>query len=398
VIIRGSLLPSQKGELFNMLFKRNTRGNQLVGTLSDLGNIAKTALVSEYFVLILTVIYFFTVWAFVPWLGNRSNLSNILARVWPLLAAAVGQTYVLIVAGIDLSQVAVMAVTSVVGTSLITQSVNPLLFEGNPIWNVLVTDQGGILASNPVGVPIAILVVLLIGITIGLINGTAIAVFRMPAFVVTLVSMMFFGAFAIFLTYSENIMNLPTGYTGIAVERFGPVSFSLLISVALALLAYMILGRSVIGRWMYAVGLNPRAARVSGVPTRSVLIFVYAFSGFCAAVAGILMTARLQVGRPVAGGLDMMLQIIGANVIGGMSLMGGKGKIHWTVFGVLFFVVLQNSVDQMNLDTFVVRIVLGFAILMAALLDVARTRISASNAPISDAVLSHRATAEEVSS
>lgn len=361
-----------------MVFKRNQPDTLASGKLSLIRHATQHVLVSEYFVLILTIVYFLIVWAFVPWLGNRANLLNILARVWPLLAAAVGQTFVLIVAGIDLSQVAVMAVTSVVGTSLITESVNPILFEGNPIWGVLITEQGGILAGHPAGVPIAIIVVLLIGMAIGLINGTAIAVFRMPAFVVTLVSMMFFGAFAIFLTYSENIMNIPAGYTGIAMERLGPISASLLISVLLAVVAYMILGRSILGRWMYAVGLNPRTARVSGVPTRGVLIFVYTFSGFCAAVAGILMTARLQVGRPVAGGLDTMLQIIGANVIGGMSLMGGKGKVQWTVFGVVFFVVLQNSVDQMNLDTFVVRIVLGFAILMAALLDVARNRMAGS--------------------
>ncbi|TVR71890.1 MAG: ABC transporter permease [Spirochaetaceae bacterium] len=361
-----------------MVFKRNQPDTLASGKLSLIRHATQHVLVSEYFVLILTIVYFLIVWAFVPWIGNRSNLMNILARVWPLLAAAVGQTFVLIVAGIDLSQVAVMAVTSVVGTSLITESVNPILFEGNPIWGVLITEQGGILAGHPAGVPIAIIVVLLIGMAIGLINGTAIAVFRMPAFVVTLVSMMFFGAFAIFLTYSENIMNIPAGYTGIAMERLGPISASLLISVLLAVVAYMILGRSILGRWMYAVGLNPRTARVSGVPTRGVLIFVYTFSGFCAAVAGILMTARLQVGRPVAGGLDTMLQIIGANVIGGMSLMGGKGKVQWTVFGVVFFVVLQNSVDQMNLDTFVVRIVLGFAILMAALLDVARNRMAGS--------------------
>lgn len=337
------------------------------------GTIIKRTIVSEYFVLILTVVYFLIVWQFVPWLGNRANLNNILARIWPLLAAAVGQTFVLIVAGIDLSQVAVMAVTSVVSTSLITRSVNPMLFEGNPIWEVLVFEEGGLLAAHPAGIPIAVVTALVIGILIGLLNGTAIAVFRMPAFVVTLVSMMFFGAFAIFLTYSENIMNLPAGFTGIAMERMGPVSASMVTAIVLAIVAYLILGRSVIGRWMYAIGLNPRAARVSGVPTKRVIVFVYAFSGFCAAVAGLLMTSRLQVGRPVAGGLDTMLQIIGANVIGGMSLMGGKGKVQWTFFGVLFFVVLQNSVDQMNLDTFVVRIVLGCAILLAAGLDVLRT-------------------------
>lgn len=341
--------------------------------------VGRRVLVSQYFVLLLTVVYFFLVWAFVPWMGNAANLGNILSNMWPLLAAAVGQTFVLVVAGIDLSQVAVMAVTSVVGTSLIVQSVNPILFEKSPLWGVLIGEQGGVLASDPSGIVIAILAALLLGTLIGLINGTSIAVFRMPPFIVTLISMMFFGALAIFLTKSENFMNLPEGFNAIAYERFGPVSFSMLISIALAAVAYLILGRSIIGRWMYAVGLNPRASHISGVPSRGVVIFAYAFSGFCAAVAGLLFTSRLQVGRPVAGGLPMILQIVGANIIGGMSLTGGKGKITWTVFGVLFFVVLMNSLSQMNLDSFSVNIVQGFVILMAAVLDVARNRIAASS-------------------
>jgi ribose/xylose/arabinose/galactoside ABC-type transport system permease subunit len=355
-----------KGGLSIMIFKP---------TVSGLRDTGRSLLVSQYFVLVLTIIYFLIVWSFVPWMGNAANLGNILSNMWPLLAAAVGQTFVLVLAGIDLSQVAVMAVASAAGSAIMVESVNPVLFEKSPLWGVLVFENGGVLAGHFSAVPVAILVILCIGIIIGMINGVSIAVFRMPPFIVTLISMMFFGSFAIFLTKSENFMNLPEGFTSIAIERFGPLSFSLLISLALVLFAHLILGRSVLGRWMYAVGLNRRASRVSGVPTKSVIVFAYAFSGFCAAVSGLLFTSRLQVGRPVAGGLTMMLQIIGANVIGGMSLSGGKGKITWTFFGVLFFVVLSNSLSQMNLDSFSVNIVQGFVILMAALLDVARNRI-----------------------
>ncbi len=95
------------------------------------------------------------------------------------------------------------------------------------------------------------------------------------------------------------------------------------------------------GRQVYAIGTNRRAAKVSGVPTVRVIILVYMFSGFCAAVAGILYSARLEGGRPTLGD-NLLLDVVGATVIGGTSLFGGKGKIKWTFFGVMFFVLLEN--------------------------------------------------------
>jgi len=331
---------------------------------------------SEYFVLLLTVVYFLIVWIFVPWLGNTRNLSNILSNTWPLLAVAIGETFVLIVAGIDLSQVSIMAVTSVASASIITTAVDPTIFTKSPLWGSVLTEQGGLLAGNPMAIPLAILLALVIGTAIGALNGTSVAVFKMPPFIVTLVSFMFFGAVAIYLTKSENIMNLPEAYVNISQEYGGIFSISMAVSLGLAVLAFIILSKTILGRWMYATGMNEKAARISGVPTVGITIFAYAFSGFAAAAASMLYSSRLQAGRPVLGGLPLILDIVGANIIGGMSLQGGKGKITWTFFGVLFFVVLSNTLNQMNLDSFSINVVKGAVILAAAIIDVTRNRLT----------------------
>lgn len=331
---------------------------------------------SEFFVLYLTIAYFLLVWIFVPWMGNSRNLSNILSNTWPLLAVAVGETFVLIVAGIDLSVVSTMAVSSVAGAAIMTEAVDPILFSKSPLWGSIITESGGLLAGSASAIPFAILLMLVIGIAIGTLNGVSVAVFRMPPFIVTLVSFMLFGAVAIYLTKSENIMNLPDEYVGISVSRGGIFSVSMGIAIGLAVLAHLILSKSILGRWMYATGTNAEAARISGVPTVAITIFAYAFSGFAASAASILYSSRLQAGRPVLGGLPLIMDIVGANIIGGMSLTGGKGKITWTLFGVLFFVVLSNTLNQMNLDSFTINVVKGAVILLAAIIDVTRNRLA----------------------
>jgi len=225
-------------------------------------------------------------------------------------------------------------------------------------------------------VPIGILVMLAVGALIGFLNGLAVAKFRMPAFMVTLVSMMFFSGLAIYLTKSENIMYLPKGYTAIGSGAIGPVPFSFFVVLLLAGAAHVVLRHTVLGRWFFAVGKSVRTAMVSGVPTDRVIILGYVFSGFCAAVASILYSARLEGGRPTLG-QNLLLDVIGAAVIGGISLFGGKGNVLWALFGVLFFVLLSNSLSMLALPFYVEPVIKGWVILMAALLDVARTRLLA---------------------
>lgn len=330
-------------------------------------------LLSEHFVLLLALLYFVLLLPFVPRLASAYNLANLLSNVWPLLAVAVGQTVVLIVGGIDLSQTAIMATVSVLGAAVMTTVADPLLFQESPLWGVLLGPGGGALAGSEWAVPAGIALMLLAGAAIGALNGLSVARLGMPPFMVTLVTLIFFGAFAIYLTRSENVVGLPPAFTALGREGIGPLPWALLIVVGLAVGTHLLLRRTVLGHWLYAVGMNPRAALISGVPTRRVVIFAYAFSGLCAALAAVIYSARLEAGRPTLG-QNLLLDVIGATVIGGTSLFGGKGKVLWTAYGVLFFALLANTLNLLNLSFYTVSIVKGGVILLAALLDVLRIR------------------------
>ncbi|MEX0852213.1 MAG: ABC transporter permease [Bauldia sp.] len=353
-------------------------------------------LLSEYFVLYLTVALFLGLALVYPELASARNISNQVSNIWPLLAVAIGQTLVIIILGIDLSQGAIMGFVSVAGAVVMASAADPNLLGGSPLWGWLISENGGVLAGSPYAVAAAIVAMLAVGSLIGLVNGFFIARFRMPPFMVTLVTLMLFSSAGIWLTQSQNIVNLPPGFTQLGAGDivsfyFGEkveatikrrdilpfVTYPMLIAVALAILAHVILRRTAVGRYVYAIGTNAKAAEISGVPVKRVIMLVFAFSGFCAAVAAILYSARLGGGRPTIGAGAILLDIIGATVIGGTSLAGGKGKVTWTVIGVVFFVLLGNALNYMKLSAFHVDVVKGAIILLAAALDVTRNRLLA---------------------
>lgn len=333
-------------------------------------------LFSEYFVLYLSVAYFLLLWPFIPEIASWRNLGNILSNMWPLLVIAIGQMLVLIIGGIDLSQTSIMAFASVVGAVIMTSSVDPVLFEKSPLWGWALSPAGGPLGASALAAPLGILAMLACGALIGALNGVSVAKFSMPPFMVTLVSMIFFSALAIWLPMSENIMHLPAAFVAVGGGGLGAIPYAMLIALGVAALAHLMLSRTVLGRWLYATGTNAKTALVSGVPTARVIVLAYVFSGLCAAVGSVLYSARLEQGRPTLGS-NLLMDVVGATVIGGTSLFGGKGKVAWTVFGVLFFVLLSNSLNLLSLSFFTVTIVKGAIILLAALLDVTRTRLMA---------------------
>ncbi len=333
-------------------------------------------LLSENFVLYLSIVLFAGLYLFMPYIASGRNLGDISSNMWPLLALVLGQMFVLILGGIDLSQTSIMALTSVVGGMLMTTRLDPTLFAKSPLWGVLLSAEGSPLSGTMLAVPLGIAAMLLIGTSVGLVNGLAVAKFRMPAFMVTLVSMMFFSGLAIYLTKSENIMYLPDSYTMIGSGGIGLVPWSFFVVLALAVASHVVLRHTVLGRWFFAVGKSVRASIVSGVPTERVIIIGYALSGFCAAVASVLYSARLAGGRPTLG-QNLLLDVIGAAVIGGISLFGGKGTVLWALFGVLFFVLLSNALGMLALPFYAEPVVKGAVILLAALLDVTRTRLLA---------------------
>ena len=313
---------------------------------------------------------------------------------------AIGQTFVIIVAGIDLSLGAVMGLSSVAGAVVMTSAADKLQLGGSPLWGRVLDEGGGLLAGSPWAPAAAMATMLAVGAAVGLVNGFFIARFRLPPFMMTLVALMFCSSLAVWLTQSQNIVNLPEGFTRLGSgdlvsvyfgEKLTPeikrrdilplVTYPAVIALALAFAAHLVLTRTILGRHIYAVGSNIRAAEISGVPVRRTITIVYLFAGFCAGVAAILYSARLEGGRPTIGGGSVLLDIIGATVIGGTSLSGGKGKVTWTVVGVLFFVLLSNTLNYMRLSAFHIDVVKGAVILAAALLDVLRTRLVAGGRP-----------------
>ncbi len=306
-------------------------------------------LASESFILLLALVYFAALAPFTPGFTSAGNLESILTTLLPLLLLAVGQTLVLISGGIDLSVTSTIAVTSVVGALAMNQ-------------------DNGWLAGSPVAVPVAIVVMLLAGGLIGLVNGLAIVLGRLPAFIVTLTSMMFFSGFAIWLTQSKGISNLPAAFNALG----GRAILALPLAAATAGAVHLLLRRTLYGRWLHAVGHNPRTALVSGVPVDAVTIAAYAGSGCCAALASVLLTGQAETGSPVLG-QRMLLDVIAAAVIGGVSLFGGRGTVLGALFGVLFVKLLDNSLNLLGLSFFLILIVKGAVIILAALLDAWRS-------------------------
>lgn len=302
-------------------------------------------LLSEYFVLALSVLYFLLLLPVTPGLASPQNLANLFSGMLPLLIVAIGQTIVLITGGIDLSVTSTVALVSTAGA-------------------LVMSGDRGLLAGSPWAVPAALAVMLLLGPAIGALNGVAITALRMPPFIVTLTTMMFLSGFAIWLTSSQNVYRLPPAFSGLA--RQGVVALAIAAAVALA--AHALLSGTRLGRWLYAVGRNARTSLVSGVPVNRTIVAAYVLSGFCAAVAAILYTARLETGSPTMG-QRILLDVIGAAVIGGTSLFGGQGKVAWTACGVLFMALVDNSLNLLGLSSFAILMAKGLVILTAALLD-----------------------------
>lgn len=305
---------------------------------------------SGYLTLLLCGALFAGLAPITPGLASTGNFQNLLANLLPLLVVACGQTVVMITGGIDLSAGSVIALCSVLGA-------------------LVMNGENGWLAGHALAVPAAVMVMLLAGAAVGMANGICVAKLEMPPFIVTLTTMMFFSGFAIWLTQSRSVYNLPDAFTMLGNKLWLTVG----IAAMLAASAHLILSRTLLGRWIYTIGHNARTARVSGIPVKGTLISAYIAAGLLAGAASILYTARLETGSPVLG-QRILLDIIGATVIGGTSLFGGRGKIHWTFFGVVFLTLLDNALNLLGLSHFTITITKGGVILLAALLDSIRKR------------------------
>jgi ribose/xylose/arabinose/galactoside ABC-type transport system permease subunit len=308
-------------------------------------------ILTDYLVLVLCAVYFLALAPFTPGFATWGNFQTILAYLLPILVVSVGLTLVLIIGGIDLSVTSIIALASVVGGKIMS-------------------SQEGWLAGHALAVPLGIAGMLLAGLVVGAFNGFAVAVCRIPAFIATLTTMMFVSGFAIWITLSRKIGGLPPGFVQLGQQLW----IAAVIAGVATLLAHALLSRTLYGRWLYAIGHNARTALISGVPVGRVTFLTYVVSGLFAALSSILFTAGLETGNPEMA-RDNLLDVVGAVVIGGTSLYGGKGRVLGTVFGVLFLALIDNSLNLIGLTFYTITMVKGGVILAAAVLDSVRNRM-----------------------
>ncbi len=301
--------------------------------------------------LLLCVVYCAVMAPLVPGFATGENAANVWVSMLPLLVVATGQTIVLITGGIDLSVTSIIALSSIAGAALIT-------------------GDGGPLSGSLFAIPVAISAMLVVGAAVGWLNGWCTAKLKMPPFIVTLTTMMFFSGLAVWCTQSESIYNLPADFLFLGQNVWAATA----ITAVVAICVQVVLSRSLLGQSLRAVGGNSRTAEVSGVHVARVTVIAYVLSGVCAAIASILITAQLETGSPVQWE-NNLLDIIGATVIGGTSLYGGRGSVLWTASGVLLLTLIDNSLNLMGLSYFVIMIAKGGVILVAALLDTLRHRV-----------------------
>lgn len=273
---------------------------------------------------------------FVPAFYQPANLLNVARQSSIVGVVAIGMTFVILTGGIDLSVGSILALSGVTMAMLINQGMVP---------------------------GVAIVIALLVGVATGIINGIVVAVLKIQPFIATLASMVAITGLALRLTNGgpQPFNNIGDVFNFLGSGNVFGLPGPFLVFLIVAVIGILVLRYLAFGRFLYAIGGSPEAARLTGVPTRSTLITAYAVSGLTAALAGVMTASRLGVGAPTAGGLAN-LDAITAVVIGGTSLMGGTGGAVGTVFGALLLAVLSNLMNLIGISPFDQQIVKGVVI------------------------------------
>ena len=284
---------------------------------------------------------------------KQSNLLAIVDRIVVIAVIAIGMTMVIITAGIDLSVGSLIALSAVICTLVMKQLGG---IEALP-WVVLVGFLAGILSCGVVG-------------TVG---GLIVAHFRVAPFIVTLSVMMMGRGLAFLITGGFSIYQVPPALPWLGQGRsFGIPNTVILLAVFYAA-AHVFMSHTRLGRYIYAVGGNKEAARLSGVPVGFVIVFVYVMSALSAGIGGCIQASQLNTGTPNMG-VMYELYVIAAVVVGGTSLSGGTGRILGTLIGAFIISVIQNGMNLLGMESYTQQVVLGGVILAAVLLDKARSR------------------------
>ncbi len=278
------------------------------------------------------------------------NLRNVANQISVIAIIAIGMTIVIITAGIDLSVGSLIALSAVVTAWIVGQMGGG----GASAGAVLAAGLGGILVCAATGA----------------FSGVMITGFGIPPFIATLAMMQVAAGFAYIISQGKPIYQLPEGFIllGRGAEPLFNIPYAVILMVVLYVVAHIIMTRTTIGRYIYAVGGNAEAARLSGIRVKLVIFSAYVVSGLLAGLGGVIMASQLKSGAPTYG-LTYELYVIAAVVVGGTSLMGGEGRISGTLIGAFIIAVIQNGMNLTNVESYTQKVVLGGVILAAVLLD-----------------------------
>jgi ribose transport system permease protein len=280
-----------------------------------------------------------------PVFFTTRNIGNVFSQTSVIAVLALGQLLVIVTRGIDLSVGSTVALSGVVGAIVYGDTGSSLL------------SIGAILGT---------------GIAVGCANGLIFVYGRVPhPFIVTLATLSIVRGLALWAADGTLVPGMPPIVQTIGGGSIDWIPYSIFVVIALALACLLLTTRLVWGRWLYAVGGNPEAARRSSIPTRRVLVTVYVISGFAAGVAGLLTAGLIDGGSPTAGDLAE-LDSIAAVIIGGAAFAGGRGNVGNALVGAFTIGVIRNALNLHNVDAFYQLMAIGVVVLLAVEADVLR--------------------------
>lgn len=298
-------------------------------------------MLAEYAIIVIFIVLFVVMSIFAPNFFTGNNMVNILRQVSISGICAVGMTFVMLTGGIDLSVGAILGVSGVLTAMMMLKGVPSLL---------------------------ASIIALALGVVIGGITGAIIHYIEIPPMIATLGTMTSLRGVAYLITGGTPVFGFDESYSKIGQGHVGVIPIPVIILAIVYAIGIFVLSKTKFSRYVYGIGGNQEVARLSGIKVARVKIAVYAISGFCSALAGLVMLGRVNSGQPRAGE-SYEMDVITAVVLGGVSLNGGVGNLSHVIFGVLIIGVLTNGMTMMAVDDYWQRVVKGLILLLAVSFD-----------------------------
>ena len=330
-------------------------------TLSHtLGTVVGSALSNQtLFMFIILLVMMFGFSQLSPYFFTKDNLFQVTIQAAVICMLGAGQTFVVLTAGIDLGVGSVLALVTVV-SAIVMES-----WAGLARTNVLIAGQQGS------GLVPGLIAGVLVGAACGLANGAVIGKLRVPPFVATLGMMGIARGLALIVTEGIPRFRLAPGSDFLGQGHILGFPVPTISVILLYAVCYLILTRTKLGRYTYAIGSNPQATLLSGISISNYLVIIYTLSGVTAALAGLTEMSRIGSGQP-AGGQGYELDSIAAVVLGGTSLLGGEGRILGTLIGAFIIAILRNGLNILNIYAFWQQVAIGVIIILAVFADQVR--------------------------